>query len=100
MSYREVYKCDICNDETPKDKIMGVRFMNMRDFRLDVPESTKGAHICIRCLDQLRVQLGPVRQPPPAIGSGKIDAAPDSGIMRYMPAEPAGLRGTSRGDPP
>jgi hypothetical protein len=59
MSFRAIYKCDICREDTHKGDIMGVRFYDMRRFTLAPPESTDGIHICNLCLGQLREQLGP-----------------------------------------
>lgn len=61
MSKKITYTCDICRDETPKQQVMGCNFSGMKKFKLDTPESTDGVHICMSCLDQLRVQLGPKR---------------------------------------
>ena len=61
MSYREVYKCDICREEKDRERMMGCNFKDLRRFTLDVPGSTKGVHICTDCLDQLAEQLGPKR---------------------------------------
>lgn len=58
MSFRAIYKCDVCHDDTPKDKVMGLFFRDLKHFTLSGPESTKGTHICMGCLDQLREQLG------------------------------------------
>ena len=59
MSFRAIYQCDICREDTHKGDILGVRFIDLRKFRLSPPESTDGVHICNRCLGQLREQLGP-----------------------------------------
>jgi len=59
MSFRAIYKCDVCREDTPKGDLMGVRFSGLRDFKLSTPESTDGTHICMRCLGQLREQLSP-----------------------------------------
>lgn len=59
MSFRAIYNCDICREDTHKGDIMGVRFSGMRTFTLSSPESTDGVHICNRCLGQLREQPGP-----------------------------------------
>jgi len=63
MSFRAIYICDICREETLKGNVMGVRFTDLRQFRLSEPESTQGIHICMMCLDQLREQLGPQHPP-------------------------------------
>lgn len=59
MSFRAIYTCDICREDTHKGDIMGVRFSDLRKFTLSPPESTDGTHICNLCLGQLREQLGP-----------------------------------------
>jgi hypothetical protein len=59
MSFRAIYQCNICREDTHKGDILGVRFIDLRKFRLSPPESTDGVHICNRCLGQLREQLGP-----------------------------------------
>jgi hypothetical protein len=59
MSYREVYKCDICEVERHRDYMMGCRFKNNEEFVLDSPGTTQGKHICTKCLDQLTEQLAP-----------------------------------------
>jgi hypothetical protein len=61
MSFRAIFTCDICKEDTARAGILGCRFQNLHDFKLSPPESTDGTHICNRCLDQLRVQLGPKR---------------------------------------
>ena len=71
MSFRAIYTCDICREETLKGNVMGVRFIDMRQFKLSEPESTQGTHICVMCLNQLREQLGPPRSPVPQPGEQK-----------------------------
>ncbi|HXR93741.1 MAG TPA: hypothetical protein VN750_26045 [Steroidobacteraceae bacterium] len=66
MSFRAVYKCDICREETLKANLMGCHFTDLRQFKLMDAESTQGVHICIMCLDQLRAQLAPKGIPVPA----------------------------------
>lgn len=61
MSYREVYRCDICREEKDRELMMGCRFSDMHRFTLDTPGTTKGTHICTLCLDQLEEQLSPKR---------------------------------------
>lgn len=53
MSYREVYKCDVCRDETDKRLMVGCNFSGMKKFKLDRPDSTRGVHICQGCLQQI-----------------------------------------------
>lgn len=62
MSYREVYRCDLCHEEKGPDLMMGCRFKDMHNFVLDAPGTTKRTHICTQCLDQLAEQLGPKHQ--------------------------------------
>jgi hypothetical protein len=57
MSFRAIYKCDICREDTHKGDIKGVCFSDLRKFKLSTPESTDGVHICNLCLGQLREQL-------------------------------------------
>lgn len=64
MSFRAIYSCDICREDTLKANLMGCNFSGMRTFKLDVGESTQGVHICIACLDQLRAQLSPKQTRP------------------------------------
>lgn len=59
MSFRAIYICDICREDTPKENLMGCRFSDLRQFKLSPPESTDGIHICMLCLNQLREQIGP-----------------------------------------
>ena len=63
MSFRAVYTCDICHEDTLKGNVLGCRFSDLRRFTLSDPESTQGTHICKMCLDQLREQLGPKHPP-------------------------------------
>jgi hypothetical protein len=65
MSFRAVYTCDICRDETPIERLMGCNFSGMKKFKLDAPGTTKGIHICVGCLDQLQEQLVSKRLPTP-----------------------------------
>lgn len=65
MSFRAIYSCDICREETLKANLMGCNFSGMRTFKLAEAESTNGVHICVACLDQLREQLAPKRVSPP-----------------------------------
>jgi len=57
MSFKAIYTCDICRDETPRASLFGCNFSNMKKFKLDRPETTQGVHICVWCLDQLQNQL-------------------------------------------
>ncbi len=59
MTYRAIYICDLCSDETPKDNIHGLNFSGLTHFKVSSPESTQGKHICMRCLDQIHAQTGP-----------------------------------------
>lgn len=59
MSYREVYRCDICREEKAPEFMMGCNFKDLYRFVLDTPGTTKGVHICTQCLDQLAEQLAP-----------------------------------------
>lgn len=59
MTYRAIYTCDLCSDETPKDKIYGLCFSNLTRFTVGRPEATRGKHVCMRCLDQIHAQTGP-----------------------------------------
>lgn len=68
MSYREVYKCDICHEEKDRNDMMGCNFADLRRFRLDPPESTKGTHICTQCAEQLAAQLRDL-----GYGKGKVE---------------------------
>lgn len=61
MSKKITYSCDVCRDAMPKAELMGCNFKNMKEFKLDTPESTDGVHICMRCLGQLQAQMGPKR---------------------------------------
>lgn len=61
MSFRAIYRCDICREDTLKANLLGCHFTDLRQFTLMEAESTQGVHICIMCLDQLREQLGPKR---------------------------------------
>lgn len=65
MSFRAIYKCDICRDDTAKEHTIGVCFSNLKVFKLRGPESTQGTHICIGCLEQLRQQADSVLHAPP-----------------------------------
>lgn len=57
MSFKAIYHCDLCHEETLKGNLRGLRFTNLREFVLSDPEHTQGTHICIACLEQLRDQL-------------------------------------------
>lgn len=57
MSFRKVWKCDICREETLEANIRGCNFSGMREFKLGVAQSTDGVHICIGCLQQIADQL-------------------------------------------
>lgn len=56
MSFRAIYKCDICRDDTAKEHVIGVCFSDMKHFKLRGPETTQGTHICLSCLDQIAQQ--------------------------------------------
>lgn len=63
MSFRTIYQCDLCRTDTIKANVMGLYFVNLWEFRISEPEATQGTHVCTRCLDQLRKQLGPIQVP-------------------------------------
>lgn len=56
MSYRVIFKCDVCLEECGRD-CMGLHFSNMRDFRLVPGTDGQGRHICLACCHLLREQL-------------------------------------------
>lgn len=60
MSFRSIYKCDICREDTAKECIVGVCFSDLQHFKLKGPESTQGTHICLSCLDQIAQQADSV----------------------------------------
>lgn len=61
---QKVYTCNLCHEKDQPDKMVGLRFSNMRDFKIDDARSTDGTHICTWCLDQLTKQLrAPVTEP-------------------------------------
>lgn len=53
MSFRAIYKCDICRDDTAKEQVVGAHFIGMKNFKLSAPESTQGVHICLGCIGQI-----------------------------------------------
>lgn len=57
MGMKKVYTCDICRDPVEVQFLKGVNFSGMKKFKLDMPQSTEGVHICIPCLRQLKEQL-------------------------------------------
>lgn len=57
MGMKEVYNCDICREVKSKGQLIGCNFKNMKEFKLDVPQSTQGVHICKDCLKQLKEQI-------------------------------------------
>lgn len=54
---QKVYTCDLCHEKAQPDKMVGLRFTNLRDFKIDDARSTDGTHICEWCLKQLAQQL-------------------------------------------
>ncbi len=75
MSMREVYTCDVCRDVVDRKEVYGCNFTGMKNFKLSDPVSTKGVHICYRCLKQLEVQIpetkASVTYVPPDNGEGR-----------------------------
>jgi hypothetical protein len=63
MSFRAIYKCDICRDDMTKEQVVGVCFVDLTHFKLKGPESTQGIHICRRCLAQIYDQARGVLHP-------------------------------------
>lgn len=51
------YSCDICRDETPKERLYGCHFTDLKNFKLKSADSTDGVHICVDCLDQIKEQV-------------------------------------------
>jgi hypothetical protein len=63
MSMKRAYACNLCRDEFPVDQMIGVYFTNMKDFHFDTASSTDGVHICKRCIPQLQVEIGKMKNP-------------------------------------
>lgn len=66
MAMKRVYTCNLCRDEFPADQIIGVYFSGLKDFHLDIAQSTDGVHICKRCIPQLHKAI--VKMKNPSIG--------------------------------
>jgi hypothetical protein len=66
MSFRAIYKCDICRDDTDKQYVVGVCFSGLKNFKLKSPETTQGTHICLGCLHQIHQQADAVLHALPA----------------------------------
>ena len=56
MTYRVIFKCDVCLEECGRD-CMGLHFTINEDFRLVPGSDQQGRHICLRCCASLRDQL-------------------------------------------
>lgn len=56
MSYREVYKCDVCLDEIGRECLQ-VRFINNEQFKIEAGSNTARFHMCLSCATQMRDQL-------------------------------------------
>ncbi len=50
---KRVYSCNVCRDETPKDRLHGIYFTGGKSFDIRDAASTEGVHICFHCMDQL-----------------------------------------------
>lgn len=58
MGMKKNYTCDICRDSKPIDGLVGCYFTSYSEWRFSLPTETDGTHICNKCLDTLRVELG------------------------------------------
>lgn len=67
----KVYTCNLCREKVKPDRLMGLRFQDMYNFQLDEAKTTDGAHVCMRCLDQLKTQLATSRVEFSATGEPK-----------------------------
>lgn len=61
MGMKKIYNCDICRDEMDRNKLIGLNFIDNKQFKFDKPTSTDGVHICIQCLVQIKDQANEER---------------------------------------
>lgn len=66
MSVKTTYRCDVCRTDLPAVDLWGVRFMDLRHFRLGDPIQHEGIHICKGCVQQILDQC-------PTAGKGVND---------------------------
>lgn len=57
MTMKQVYSCNICNDNLPPAQLFGCRFSGMKNFQMDGARTTDGTHICGDCARQIAEQF-------------------------------------------
>ena len=67
MTVKTTYKCDVCRDEMAPGELYGVRFSDLKHFKLGDPIRHEGIHICRGCVQQILDQCN-------APGKGANDA--------------------------
>ena len=63
MSMKKVYTCNLCREEFPVEKMVGVYFSGLTDFHFDSAQSTDGVHLCKRCIPQLQKAINKMKNP-------------------------------------
>lgn len=56
MSVKTTYKCDVCRDEKGLQVLFGIRFLDLKHFKLGHPQGHEGVHICLGCVEQIAKQ--------------------------------------------